>query len=126
MQGTVLEQVVINGRTLPASNTLSGEAGTPLEAVISDNSTDKVVSWTLDVSQVAMVYILSDQDITLETNDGSTPDDTLALKAGIPYVWYTDKYDSLIFTADVSILYVTNASGEDATLQIETLYDATP
>lgn len=119
------EKVVIGGVSTQDVNTLSAGQRIAIDESIPDSSSDLLVALAIDVSQVKGVYILSDQDITLETNDGSSPDNTLALKAGIPYVWYTNKYDALKFTSDITALYVTNASGEAARLIAEFLVDPT-
>ena len=114
------------GRKVISSNTYSAEAGPPLDVDIADSETDKNVAWSVDVSQLQAIIIQSDQDITIETNNGSAPDDTLVLAAGVPYIWSTDSLDTNLLTTDVTSLYVTNASGATANLQIECVLDATP
>ena len=118
------EKVVIGGESTSILNALT--AG--LRIAISEQiaiANDVLVALSVDVSQVKGVYILSDQDVTLETNSSSSPTNTLALKANIPYVWYTNKYDVLKFTSDITALYVTNASASAANLTIEILTDPT-
>ncbi len=83
------------------------------------------VSLAVDVSQIKGVYILSDQDLLLETNNSSSPDNTLNLSAGVPYTWNEDKPYALAFTTDITSLFATNASSGAARLQIEILKDPT-
>lgn len=88
--------------------------------------TDAPLLWTLDVSQVQSIIILSDQDIKIETNAvDATGGNTLNLKANVPYIWTTDSYDTFKLTEDVEIAYITNASGATATLKIEGTYNPT-
>jgi hypothetical protein len=93
---------------------------------IADNATDYEIVVAIDVSAVKSFYVVSDQAITIETNNGTTPDDTLNLAAGIPYVWTTDMLDSFLLGTDVTSIFVTNASGATATLHLRCLQDATP
>lgn len=78
---------------------------------------------SIDVSEVQSILIKSDQDITIKTNSSGSPDDTLAIKAGMPYIWITGKsYDTLKLTVDVASIYVTNTAA--ANLSIEVLVGA--
>lgn len=96
-----------------------------LDESIPDESTDLAVALALDVSQIKGLYIVSDQDLTLETNSGSAADDTIALVAGVPLVWHPGCYMTNPLATDVTALYVTNASGAAARLQAEIIVDPT-
>ena len=123
-------QVTRNNITKEVSKTITPSDEVAVEAVdvsIPDSSTDKAVAiGGIDVSQVVSVYIHSTQDITLETNDGTTPDDTISLTADVPLIWCTDCPYSNPLTTDVTALYATNASGADAVLNIQVVQDGTP
>jgi len=123
---TIEQKIVTAGRTVLASNSLSGGRLQSLSESIADSETDKLVNFAVDVSQITALLIKSDQALTIETNDGSSPDDTLVLVADVPYVWHTNSYDTCKFTTDITKLYVTNASGAAAQLEIECLSDPTP
>ena len=115
------------GRAIAAEKTLTGTGqGPSVDETIGDPVTDKLVVWTADISQLVGLMMLSDQDLTIETNDGSSPGDTINLKAGIMLDWHTDTYFPKPLSVDVTALYVTNASGSEARLQIESVLDATP
>lgn len=106
---------------------LTAEAYTELPSVsIADGQIDKEVVFAVDVSQVVAFEIVSSQNVTVETNSGSSPSNSLSLIANIPYRWCTNWYDTFKLTVDVVAMYVTNASGTAATLQIRCLYDSTP
>ena len=119
------EKVVIDGATRQQATTITADKRTTLHTAIANAVTDGLHELAVDVSQVKAVFILSDQDLTLETNSGGSPANTLALKANVPYIWYTNKPQALVFTTDITALYITNASGSTANLIAEFLVDPT-
>lgn len=116
------------GRSVAANKNYTGESQLSISRSVADSSTDFRIIASIDQSQITLIIMKSDQDITVETNSGSAPTDTIALKAGVPYVWNADLngYYANKITADVTDLYVTNASGAAALLELEVLTDATP
>ncbi len=120
----VTEKVTIGGVAINQVNTLTAGQKISIDETM-PIANDTLVALSLDVSQVKSMFILSDQDVTLETNSSSAPAQSLALKANIPYIWYTNKYHSLWCTTDITALYVTNASASAASLQLEILVDPT-
>lgn len=108
------------------STTETGVALIDGEQVATD-STDAVVNFDLDVSACSSFYLVSDQDVTIETNaDDATGGNTIALLANVPYTWHTNDYNSFLLTADVTVVYVTNASGATATIYCVALFDPSP
>jgi hypothetical protein len=93
---------------------------------VADSETDYEIVVALDVSAIQAIIITSDQDVTLETNSGAAPDDTIALTANNPYVWYTGSYYTNLLTTDITSIFITNASGSTATIDVLALVDATP
>ena len=93
---------------------------------VPDSSTDLEVSIAIDVSLLSNLYLASDQDVTIETNNPTTPDDTISLKADVPLIWNADAYFTNPLTTDVTKFYITNSSGAAATVVIEVLEDSTP
>jgi len=98
----------------------------PRQIAVPDESVDLLVNLAIDYSQLKAIILLATVDMTIETNDGSSPDDTIALRANEPYVWHDNAYWANPFTADVTALYVTNASGAAGTLYVDGLEDASP
>ncbi len=92
---------------------------------IADSTTDGLVAYALDVSQVKNFAMWSDQIILVETNDGTTPADTISLSANQPYLWSAASYEPFLFGTDITALYVTNSSGSAATLNIRCVLDPT-
>lgn len=93
---------------------------------IPDSTTDQQVVMTLDVSTLTSQVISCDQDITIETNNATTPVDTLAIKASEAYIWNTNSLDTNLLTTDVTAMYLTNSSGATANLEMRFLFDSTP
>lgn len=118
------EKVVIDGATIQQATTLSADHRHSANVTV-PIANDQLYALALDVSQVKAVFLLSDQDLLLETNSSSSPANTLSLKANVPYIWYTNKPQALVFTTDITALYLTNASAAVATLKLEILVDPT-
>lgn len=105
----------------------TGSAYQYLEETIVTATTDGEIVFTCDVSAIKAIIILSDQNITFETNAADhAGGNILSLLANVPYVWTYDSYFTNLLTADITKLYITNASGSTATLKILVLTDATP
>ena len=123
---TITETIDIGGLQISQSNLYTDEAETRIDKAVADSSTDFLIALVQDVSETAIVYIVSDQAVTLEFNDSTTGVPTIVLKAGVPYVWYTDSYFTDLLATNITKVYVTNASGSTANVKIRFLYDATP
>lgn len=121
---TPLQQVIESG-IAPVAKQYSASSRVSLNETVADDQTNFQLSFALDVSAVKSFILQSDVDCLVETNDGSTPDDTISLKAGVPYVWNTDSYNAFLFTEDITALFVTTADGA-ANIQCEALIDVTP
>jgi hypothetical protein len=97
------------------------------EIAVPDSSTDLQATVAIDVSAMKSLFLLSDQDVTIETNSGSAADDTITLKAGIPLIWENvSGYYTNPLGTDVTDLYITNDSGSSATVTLRVLQDVTP
>ena len=107
------------------SYTISSEGGDDVSLSVADSTTDQLVAFTCDFSQAKFFYIYSDQDVTIETNDGDTPDDTFNIAAGIPFLWIYGSGITCPISTDITSLHVTNASGSTANIRIRKLEDLT-
>lgn len=107
--------------------TISGGGGFQhVEDTVNAATTDKQINCQIDVSGLKMAYLLSDQDLTLEANDGSSADYTLTLTANKPLVWYAGSGITNPFTTDTTEFFATNAGGTAASLDIYIDQDPTP
>lgn len=125
---TVAQSIRVGGQDVAQNNAYSADSQTSVDVAIPIEA-DVLVNFALDVSQIKALFILSDQDLTIETNNAGpdpAPDDTISLVAGVPLVWTHDSYYANLLTTDITALYVTNASAAAARLRIEALHDATP
>ncbi len=118
-------KITYNGESF--SETISNESEENLSVVIADSTTDGLVAWTCDVSQLQGLFIYATTEMTIETNDGSSPAQaafTVGPTSGC--MFWTAKIGCINpLTADVTALYVTNASGSEGTLTIKKMEDAT-
>jgi hypothetical protein len=123
---TVEINVKSDGLILATSKAFTGSSQLILSESIPDESTDLAINCAIDVSAFQLVVFGSTQDLTIEVNSGSVPDFTLALKANQPHIEMANQCFASLLTDDTVTLYVTNASGEAATLDVLALTDATP
>ena len=107
--------------------TLEGSSEINIEETVPADSTDLQINAAIDYSALKSLYICATGgDLTLETNSGDTPDDTLTLSDGVPLVWYTGCGHANPFSADVAKFYATEGASVEVTLAIRALMDATP
>lgn len=114
------------GDNLSKSVVQTADGETNLDIAVPDSSTDLLVAFVADVSQMKSLFLLSDKDVTIETNSGSAADDTIDLKANVPVMWVDGGTLANPLTTDVTALYITNASGSAATVNLRMLIDSTP
>lgn len=99
-----------------------------IDETIGAAASDAAVACALDVSQIKSLFIVADAAMTLETNDGGAPVNTITLQANIPFLWIVgdaplrDTAGGAI-TTDITGLFVTSAAG--GLLQIRALVDPT-
>jgi len=67
------------------------------------------------------LYIICDQAVTLHTNSTTTPQDTINLAKGVPYVWDQSSGITNPFAADVTAGYVSNSGSSVANLSVRLL-----
>ena len=123
----LLEKLAGAGWTVEQSRTFSGSSVTPMvDEDVATAQTDYEIVVAVDVSAIQCIMIVSTEDVTLETNDGTTPDDTISLLADVPYIWDTDSYFVNLLTVDITSVFITNASGATANIKMFGVTDATP
>ncbi len=102
----------------------------PVSEAFEDGTLDRIVTCAIDYSALKSLFVLSNQDITIELNNpgggSAAADETWALKANQPIDWQINDVMDAPLSADVTVIYVTNASGETANLQIRVGQDPTP
>lgn len=86
--------------------------------------TDTAVNCTIDTSALSFLLIYASSDVVLQANDGTSPDYTLTLTGGKPFVWYAGCGLTNPITADTTEFFVTNAA--ECKLVIHVGQDSTP
>lgn len=123
---TITYKIVEGSNQIEKSIAISAGQKVSISEAITDGTTDGEVALAIDQSQLKSLYIVADQALVLETNDGAAPDDTITLVANSPVVWQYGTGLTCPITVDITTnLFVTNASGSTATLQCEFLIDPT-
>ena len=117
------------GRRIAAEIEESDGSKASFDENVADGETNLEFGFSFNVvtNAVMMLFVLSDQDVTIKTNDSGAPDDTLSPIADLPLFWVRaggSYYYACPVTADVAKIFITNASGSTARVQIEVLYDA--
>lgn len=100
-----------------------------MEIDVPKQTTDKEVSIQIDADKILLLLLIADLALTIETNSGSVPDNTIEL-GGVNelfYDWTEDDPDACLITVDVTKIFLTNASDtDDAVLKILVAQDVTP
>lgn len=112
------------GVDITASVSESADAEQNRELAIAASTPDQQFDLDFAFADLKSIFMLADQDLTIETNDGTTPDDTISLVAGVPFWWCDSSGLPNPFSADISAIFVTNAEAETATLKIRALFDS--
>lgn len=116
-----------SGTPLSASVVVSSEGEDNREVTVPLATNDVEVAIAFVLASLKSIYILSDKDVTLETNSASAPDNTFALKANKPFVWYSDSgVLNPFLTNPVTKFFFSNAGAANATVKIKCLKDSTP
>lgn len=127
---TLQVKVILGDQVIDCQQTLTGEAAELIDVSIPDEAVDTQVAFAHDRSEGAALLIVADGVCTLKTNNSGAPDDTLVLAADKPICWQSgntkDAAALPLFDADVTALYVSNASGAAVRLRIFSLGGVTP
>lgn len=113
-------------RSLDGNKNYSGGHQVSLDEDFAADASDLELTIAIDVSEIKAIFMVSDQDVQVETNDGAAPDDTIDLVANVPYIWTTDSYDSCLLTVDITALFLTQLAATAGTLKLECVVDPTP
>ena len=104
----------------------SSDAEDNRDVTLTASEANKEVAIAFDTADLISIYILSTQDVTLETNSSSAADDTITIKAGRPFFWQKDTGVDNPFSANVTTTFLTNGAASAADVQIRILKDGTP
>lgn len=114
-----------NDDAISQENSVAEGSENNLSESIPDGSTDLAKEWHCDISAMKSLWISTTQDIVIETNNAASASasDTLDLRADQPVDWAENDVMDHPLSADVTMLYITNASGFAAQLEIREVED---
>lgn len=112
------------GGNAGSNNSYSGAQHSGFNDTITQGQATTVPNFSVDVSAMVSLVIKCDRDVVLTFNDDGTPDATVNLLANKPLVWTDDAYFSNpLGSTDITSFKATLASGDDATLLIDVIFD---
>lgn len=120
---SVGKSVTTNGITVSSSLSYTGVTSVGVSDTVAI-TTNFEVDIAFLVAKVVSIAMLSDQVLTIKTNSTGSPGDTITTVANDAYIWNTDSQNTLKFTADVTKLYITNASSAVANFSLQVLSGA--
>ena len=105
----------------------TGDGHIKLDPTIPASATNFAVTLAFIRAEVNSIWISAPGNLTLKTNNSGAPIDTINLLANIPKKWNLDQpIGEMMFTADVTALFVTNPAAVPVELKIRILHDITP
>lgn len=102
------------GPNVGGSVTEIGGTETVINTVFAGSLTNSLFAMAFVAANLQSIVLVASQPITIKTNSGSSPANTINLLAGIPLVWSkSSAYFANPFTSDVTAWYITTtgASG---------------
>lgn len=122
--GTLTISGSCSGQTPQKQVSQTAGSSIPINEAISAGQTDLLFNISWVNARLKMLYLVSDVDLTIESNDGTTPGDTLNLLAGEPVIYYDGgPFTNPFVSADVTKWYITNVDA--ANLEGFILHDPT-
>lgn len=121
---SIRNDVVSGAQNIAKSRTKTGDLLSVIDEEIAASTTNDEIVIAIDVSNLVVLGIYSNVDLTIKTNSSGSPDDTLSIVGGVPYVWDEDSYDACLIGTDVTKIFVTTGAGNAANLLITVLQNS--
>jgi hypothetical protein len=94
--------------SVSGSSSEVGATGIQIDEDYPASTTDSLLAVAFNYADLQSIVLVSTVDLTIETNSGSSPSNTINLKAGRPFVWRkSDGYFANPFTANVTAFFIT-------------------
>lgn len=110
-----------NAGLLQQAVSLTGQLEQNLTFSLAGSTTNELHALAFTTTKLQLFLCISDQDITLKTNSSGSPQDTITIKAGIPFIWYANMGITVPFAGNVTASYWTNAGSTAANVQVKCL-----
>lgn len=109
---TIEQSITTSGEKTAAKFSRTEDYEQKLDKTVAPSVTDgPITGFDFVVAKLRSIFIVSDQDVILETNSPSAPSNTINLKANVPLFWQsTTPYFANPFTVDVTSLYFTTGA----------------
>jgi hypothetical protein len=108
------------------TKTITAEEELAIEITVPVSTTDQQILIAFTMANLKSLFISASGPLTLKTNSTGAPDDTFALDDDSGVDWDNQSLLDNPITANVTTMYVTNASGVNtADLKIYVLLDPT-
>lgn len=126
MSNTFTISTAVNtlGKSITSQTVLTGEGGSYIDTTEAGAATNKEYTIAFPYQRLLGFVALCSKDCVLEFNDSTTGVPTIALAAGKVFFFDSTQPYANPFTANVTKVYATVASGYD--LQIYPIIDPTP
>lgn len=125
---TVATTLNRSGEVFSSSKTYEADAEIVLDATVAASTTHEQYAISFDKDRLISVVITSDKDVTIKTNNSSTPGNTIEVTAGSAIVFNEDSPSGQnpFGAADVTTLFITNANTSLATVKLRILWNPIP
>lgn len=89
--------------------------------VVPASTTNQPVRIAFAAAHLTSMSMRTDQEVTVKTNSTSAPSNTFDVKPRAPVQWYSTSGITNPISADVTVLYVTNAGATNANVDLSFL-----
>lgn len=93
------------GGSAPLSDsvTLTGSVAAEAAVSLSASTTNQLVAMGYLTANIKDVYIKTDVDCTIKVDSSGSPEETISMKAGVPYTWCTGNPSTLLLSTDCNV-----------------------
>ena len=98
------------GTITSTTNLYTGDLEHNFDLAVPVSTTNFPTAIAFAQNKIVSFVLFADQALTVKTNSTTTPQETIALAKGQQIVWTTAHLEDCPFSADVTNIYLTNAS----------------
>ena len=91
--------VTLSDTVTLATGTVAVDVGIALSA----STTNQLVAMGYITANIKAVYIKTDVDVTIKVDSSGSPEQTILMKAGVPYIWCTGNPSVLLLATDCNV-----------------------